>query len=144
MNPPADSASGPSWYEQHPLLGRRIAHFNRMVTNRLTRPLAPWLPGFGVVVHNGRTSQREYRTPVNVFKTDDGFVFALTYGKDADWVKNVFAAGGCELVTRGKHYRLTRPRLVHDESRHFVPALPRSILRLVGVADFLQLAASPI
>ena len=32
-----------------PLLGRRVARFNHRVTNRVTRPLARWLPGFGVV-----------------------------------------------------------------------------------------------
>lgn len=143
MTAPADTATGAAWHEQHPRLGRRAAHFNRLVTNRLTLPLAPWLPGFGVVIHTGRKSQREYRTPVNVFATPGGFVFALTYGKDADWVRNVEAAGGCELITRGRHYRLHAPRIVHDESRQLVPLLPRPILRLMRVADFLQLDASP-
>jgi hypothetical protein len=51
-----------------PVLGRRMAHFNRRVTDGLTRPLEHWLPGFGVVVHEGRKSKREYRTRVNVFR----------------------------------------------------------------------------
>jgi hypothetical protein len=34
-----------------PLLGRRVAWFNRHITNRITRPLARRLPGFGVVEH---------------------------------------------------------------------------------------------
>ena len=33
-----------------PLLGRRIGHFNRRVTNQLTRPLARSFPGLGVVI----------------------------------------------------------------------------------------------
>ncbi len=45
---------------------RRVAQLNRVGLNRLTRRLAPWLPGFGVVVHRGRRSGREYHTPVNV------------------------------------------------------------------------------
>jgi hypothetical protein len=51
------------------VLGRRIAIFNRHVTNRVLGPVAPWLPGFGIVVHTGRKSGRTYRTPVNVFPT---------------------------------------------------------------------------
>jgi deazaflavin-dependent oxidoreductase (nitroreductase family) len=100
-----------------PRLGRRIAHFNRRVTNRVTGPLAPWLPGFGVVVHSGRKSGREYRTPVNVFRHGGGYVIALTYGAEADWVRNVLAAGRATLLTRGGRLELTGPELVHDESR---------------------------
>ena len=122
-----------------PRLGPRVAHFNRRVTNRLTGPLAPRLPGFGLVVHRGRKSGREYRTPVNVFRSDDGFVIALTYGAEADWVRNVLAAGGCVLITRGRRHALTAPRVTHDESRRLVPALVRVPLRLLQVADFLCL-----
>ena len=123
-----------------PRLGRRVAHFNRRVTNRVTGPLAPRLPGFGVVVHTGRKSGREYRTPVNVFRSDGRFVIALTYGAEADWVRNVLAAGGCVLISRGRRHALTAPRVTHDESRELVPAPVRVPLRLLNVADFLCLA----
>jgi deazaflavin-dependent oxidoreductase (nitroreductase family) len=124
-----------------PRLGRRVAHFNRRITNRVTGPLAPWLPGFGVVVHCGRTSGREYRTPINVFRYQGAYVVALTYGAGADWVRNVQAAGACELITRGRSHHLTAPRLVHDESRRRVPAPVRVPLRLLDVADFLYFDA---
>lgn len=55
-----------------------LARANRRVTNRLWGPLAPHLPGFGVIVHAGRKSHRRYRTPVNVFPRADGYVIALT------------------------------------------------------------------
>lgn len=121
-----------------PRLGRRIAHFNRRVTNRVLGPLAPRLPGFGVVLHVGRKSGREYRTPVNVFGGEGRFVIALTYGPESDWVRNVRAAGGCTLITRGRRHALTAPRLVHDETRMLVPAPVRVPLRLLNVADFLR------
>jgi hypothetical protein len=66
-------------------LARRIAHVNKHFTNRLTRPLAPHLPGFGVVMHVGRRSGRTHETPTNVFRRRDGFVVALTYGRNSDW-----------------------------------------------------------
>jgi deazaflavin-dependent oxidoreductase (nitroreductase family) len=121
---------------------RWIARFNKHVTNRATRPLAGRLPGFGVVVHIGRTTGRDYRTPVNVFSTTDGYAIALTYGSDSQWVRNVMASGGCTLETRGQPVRLTAPRLVHDEQRRFVPAPVRLILGLLHVADFLILTAA--
>ena len=117
-----------------------IARFNRLVTNRITGPLAPYLPGFGVVVHTGRKTGVLYRTPVNVFRSAGGFVIALTYGPESQWVRNVLASGGCLLETRGRTVRLTRPTLVHDEQRKRWPALVRVVLRLANVSDFLELS----
>ena len=117
---------------------RRVARWNKVGLNRITRRVTPWMPGFGLVVHRGRRSGREYQTPVNVFPADDGFIIALTYGADTDWVKNVLAAGGCELRTRGRVLRVGSPRVYHDETRHGIRPLEREMLRLLGVADFLS------
>ena len=123
-------------------LPRAVARINRRVTNRLLTGLATCLPWFGVVIHRGRTSGREYRTPVNIFRRADRFVIALTYGSNADWVRNVLADGGCALETRGRTLRLSRPQLFHDESRHAVPPPVRLVLGLVKVSDFLKLAVA--
>jgi deazaflavin-dependent oxidoreductase (nitroreductase family) len=120
-------------------LPRSIAHANRRVTNRLLGGLATRLPGFGVVIHTGRRSRRQYRTPVSIFRRGDRYIIALIYGSNADWVRNVLADGGCALETRGQTRRLSRPRLFHDESRRAVPAPVRLILGLVNVSDFLEL-----
>lgn len=120
---------------------RWVARANRVGFNRLSRHVAPWLPGFGVVVHTGRRSGRTYRTPVNVFRSADGYLIALTYGSDSDWVKNVLAAGGTELRTRGRRVRVGSPRLYHDERRLGVGPVARQALRLLKVADFLAVTA---
>lgn len=115
---------------------------NKVVLNKVTRQLAPWLPGLGVVVHRGRNSGKQYRTPVNVFPRPGGrYVLALTYGGDTDWLKNVIAAGGCELVTHGRRVAVIEPRLFHDESRHEVRAVGRALLGLLHVYDFVELRA---
>jgi deazaflavin-dependent oxidoreductase (nitroreductase family) len=116
-----------------------VARLNRVGLNRLTRRIAPWAPGFGVVVHQGRRSGKTFQTPVNVFATSDGVRIALTYGADSDWVKNVVASGGCRLLTRGRELSLTDPRLVHDPQRLGTRVVERRILRLLNVADFLLL-----
>lgn len=115
-----------------------VARLNRVGLNRVTRHVAPWVPGFGVVVHRGRRSGREYRTPVNVFPHEDRYVFALTYGPGTDWVKNVLAAGGCELLTRGHRVRLIAPRVYRDDDREGIRPVERRALGLLGVADFLE------
>ena len=122
---------------------RIVGRWNKVGLNRVTKRIAPWMPGLGVVVHRGRRSGRLYQTPVNVFAAGDGYVFALTYGPDTDWVKNVLAAGGCELRTRGRTIRLTSPRLFHDEARRDIRPLERQVLRVIGVADFLSAKTAP-
>ena len=122
---------------------RMVRQWNTAGLNRVTRRIAPWMPGFGVVMHRGRRSGRLYQTPVNVFVIEDGYVLALTYGPDTDWVKNVLAAGGCELRTRGRVIRLVSPRLFHDEARRGIRPLERQVLRVIGVADFLSLKTAP-
>jgi len=122
---------------------RVVGRWNRVGLNRVTRHIAPWMPGFGVVVHRGRRSGSRYLTPVNVFAAEDGYVFALTYGPDTDWVKNVLAADGCELHTRGRTIQLVSPRLFHDQSRPGIRPVERQVLRVLGVADFLSLNVAP-
>ena len=122
----------------------RMRHVNKIALNKVTRPLFRCLPGLGVVVHRGRRSGREYRTPVNVFqRPDDRFVVALTYGQHTDWVQNVLAADGCELLTAGRKFELTAPRLFHDETRHEIRPMERSVLGLLHVDDFLELHVVP-
>lgn len=68
---------------------KAITRFNRRVTNPILGRLAGRLAPFAIVVHRGRRTGREYRTPVMAFPRREGVVFALTYGLDVDWVRNV-------------------------------------------------------
>ena len=93
---------------------RWLAKFNILVTNRITGLFAGYVPGFGILTHVGRKSGKIYRTPINVFRVLKGFIVALTYGSQSEWVKNVLAAGGCQLKTVGKNYHLCCPKVVCD------------------------------
>jgi len=90
---------------------RWLAKINIAFANRITVLFAGWLPGFGILTHVGRKSCKVYRTPINVFRASNGFIIALTYSSQSEWVKNVLAAGGCELRTRGKKYQLSAPKV---------------------------------
>jgi deazaflavin-dependent oxidoreductase (nitroreductase family) len=120
-------------------LPRGLARFNLVVTNPILGHVAKRLPGFAVVTHTGRRSGRSFRTPVNLFRDGDEYVFALTYGAGAQWVRNVLAAGGCEVLTRGEPIRLGEPRIVHDPARRRVPAPIRPIFAAIDVNDFMLL-----
>ena len=119
---------------------RWVAAFNLAVTNRITSRFAAWLPGFGILTHVGRKSGKVYRTPVNVFRAPEGFLIALTYGRESEWVRNVIAAGGCKLETRGVQYQLSTPIIVRDPTRRRFPTPVRIVLRLIGANDFMQLS----
>ena len=123
-------------------LPRWLARFNLSVTNRILGPVAEHAPGMGIVIHEGRKSRRRYRTPVMVFRHGERFVIALTYGPESQWVQNVVAHGGCDFESRGRTYHLTGPRLIHDERRSLMPGVVRLALRVLNVADFLELTIS--
>jgi len=120
-------------------LPRGLARFNRVVTNRISRPVAGWLPGFAVIVHRGRKSGAEHRTPVNAWLGDDDVIVALTYGRDTDWLKNLTAADGGMIVAGRRTYRVGRPQLIGSEGLRRMPALAKPILRSIDVDEFALL-----
>ncbi len=119
---------------------RSMARFNRRFTNRLASKVAGYLPGFAIVSHVGRKSGRVYRTPVNAFRTDDGYLIALTYGAESDWVKNVLAAGSCELLTRGRRVRLINPHVNTDQGKEWAPLPVKLILDLIDAPQYMRLS----
>jgi deazaflavin-dependent oxidoreductase (nitroreductase family) len=97
-----------------------LARFNRHVTNPIQRIWAGWIPAFGILEHVGRKSGKPYRTPLNVFSTDEGVAILLTYGPNRDWLKNLQAAGGGRLQRYGKTFTVADPRVVskHEAAAH--------------------------
>jgi deazaflavin-dependent oxidoreductase (nitroreductase family) len=116
-----------------------IRPFTTRFINPITRHVAGWLPGFCILTYVGRRSGRTYHTPMNVFRRDGEYVFALTYGSDVQWVKNVQAAGWCEIRSMGRTIRLVEPRLFTDPTRHLMPLPVRLMLRLLRVTEFLRM-----
>lgn len=119
-------------------LPRAVARFNRVATNRITEPLAAHLPAFAVLVHRGRVSGSEYRTPVNCWVDDRAAVVALTYGRDTDWLKNLRAAGGGVVLSRGWEHRVGSPVLIGPVVPDAIPGPIRLILNLLDVHEFVE------
>jgi deazaflavin-dependent oxidoreductase (nitroreductase family) len=116
--------------------------FTTRLVNPISRRFAGWLPGFGLLTYAGRKSGRQYTTPLNVFKRGDFYVFALTYGSEVNWVRNVLAAGGCELRVRGRNVRLVEPELLVDPAGRLVPLPVRVFLRANRVTEYLRMRAA--
>src|SRR6476469_7918825 len=118
----------------------RLRPFVNRYVNPVTRPLARRLPSFAILTHRGRTSGRTYRTPINVFRRGDAYLFFLTYGSDVQWVKNVLASGSCKLEIRGQTVDLHEPRLITDPELRPAPAIARFMeRRIAGVTQYLRM-----
>ncbi|HEX9036204.1 MAG TPA: hypothetical protein VF808_04355 [Ktedonobacterales bacterium] len=120
-------------------LSANVARFNRHVTNRVMGLFAGWAPGFAIVIHTGRTSGRIYRTPINAFRVGSTIRFALTYGPNTDWIHNIEAASGCDLLMGGRLLRLTNPQFGTDPTLAWLPAAARPLLRRIGATQYLSM-----
>ncbi|ALC28498.1 nitroreductase family deazaflavin-dependent oxidoreductase [Streptomyces bacillaris] len=120
-------------------INRRVARFNKAVANHFVGPVLSRMPGFGKVHHRGRKSGRAFTTPVKLFRRGEDIVITLPYGPGSDWVKNVLAAGGCEITTRGRRIAVTDPVVFTDDGTTRMPALTRRILSRVDAHQFLSL-----
>jgi deazaflavin-dependent oxidoreductase (nitroreductase family) len=120
----------------------RLARFNRRLPNRVIGTFAGRrLSPVGLMVHQGRRSGRQYRTPVVPLPLPDGFLVSLPYGPERDWVRNVLAAGHCTLRRGGRRFELADPRLLDAAgAAPLLPAPLRPALRVVPGIRFLRLS----
>lgn len=102
------------------------------------------VPMLAVLHHRGRRSGRFYTTPLAARKTKNGFVLPLTFGEQADWFRNVQAAGGCTVRWKGADYPLVEPEIVDRATvrASFYP-LERLLLPLIGIEHFARLRHAP-
>jgi deazaflavin-dependent oxidoreductase (nitroreductase family) len=110
---------------------------------RATKPLvlgSAGTPGAyaSVVRHTGRTSGRTYETPVVAQATEDGFVIALPYGPNTDWLKNVLASGSATIVDEGATHDVDQPEMADMEAvGHLFAPQEQRAHRLFQVNDVL-------
>jgi len=119
----------------------RIRQFNKLYTNRVTRKIAGarYSP-ICLIRHTGRRSGKLYETPMMATRTADGFVFALTYGPNVDWYRNVLAAGHATLRWQGQEYVLENPQTIDARTgQDAFPFPPSLILRFLGVQYFFRM-----
>jgi hypothetical protein len=117
---------------------RQLAIINKYITNRFVLLFAAWIPPLAILEHKRRRTGNIYRTPLLAFPTANGYFFALTYGRDVDWVKNLITAGSGLLRYRGVRTRIHSFSFVsYFEVRSFFPGFVRFFLDLIIVDDCL-------
>ena len=126
---------------KHPVVLGAVRRFNRDVGNPQQLKNAGQPGAFaGIIRHVGRSSGRAYETPIGATATDEGFVIALPYGPDVDWLKNVVAAGTATLVHEGATYTVDQPQVVATTSvTEHLDAKEQRVLRVFGVQECVVL-----
>jgi deazaflavin-dependent oxidoreductase (nitroreductase family) len=112
-------------------LPRRLARFNRVVTNPIQGQWAWLLPPWAVVCHRGRRSGRAYRTPVLAFKRGRTIAIVVLYGEESDWVRNLLFGGG-QLVRSGRFYELADVQVLDAGAARGISLLGRALGELSG------------
>lgn len=93
-----------------------------------------------VVHHTGRRSGRRYATPVVADRVADHLIIPLPYGVGVDWLRNILAAGGADVVSRGNSYHGVKPEII--DATQALPELPRDrrhTFERVRIGHFLRL-----
>jgi hypothetical protein len=135
MNAEATAAPHPS---RSSSLMRR---FTRAV-NPIGKALAGhrWFTLYGLLVHRGRTSGREYRIAIVVRPFEDGFVIPMPFGAATQWAKNVEAAGGARIIWNGQTYDVVAPEVVDAEAAGpSLSGVQRAAVGQVGITQFMRL-----
>jgi deazaflavin-dependent oxidoreductase (nitroreductase family) len=117
--------------------------FNRRVTNRVQGIYAPYLPPLAVIVHVGRNSGRVYTSPVAAQIYAGKVAIPLPYSAEAQWVRNLVAADGGEMIRRGKRFAVSNPRVLLGAAAEesLPPLIARALQRMpVLVADLAPAA----
>jgi deazaflavin-dependent oxidoreductase (nitroreductase family) len=102
-------------------LSRRVARFNKRVTNRIQGLYAWLVPPWAVILHRGRRSGHPYRTPLFAFRRDGTLVIALLYGSESDWLRNLRVGGG-HVVRAGRTSTVGPPEVVETSAADAVLA----------------------
>jgi len=72
------------------------------------------------------------------------FAIPLTFGEQADWFRNIQAAGGCMVRWKGVNYPLIEPEVVDFTTvrASFYPA-ERVLIPVIGIEHFVRLRHDP-
>jgi hypothetical protein len=107
----------------------------------VSRPLAG-RRGFtlwAVLVHQGRTSGRTYRTPIAARPTAGGFVIPMPFGAGTQWAKNLIAAGGGTLRWNGADHLIAEPEIIDaTEAEAAFSRWQRAGVRAFGMRTFMR------
>lgn len=120
----------------------RMRFLNKRIFNRITLRFAgASFSPISIIRHVGRRSGVPYKTPVIAVRPFvNQFIFALPYGDNVDWYRNILAAGRGTVVWHGKEYPVEQPGpLAGKTGLTPLPFVLRLIVRVMGGQHFIQM-----
>lgn len=112
-----------------------VAKLNKLYTNPRAIEQGKW----PVLSHVGRTSGVTYRTPLEAYRIEGGFLFVLMYGSDSDWVQNVLHAGKATLTIGDDTFDIVNPRLIPEaDAWELVPPETKKPPSFLSVHEFMR------
>ena len=113
-----------------------VAEVNKRVFNPMEKRKGK-RPG---ITHVGRTSGREYQTPLDAHRVEGGFIFILMYGSRSDWVQNVLAAGTASVTKDGETFELESPQVISkDEAWQQLSDTVKAPPEFLNVTEYLRM-----
>lgn len=122
-------------FVQGPIIWLGRNGFNKAVVKKAGRPGT----ATSIVRNVGRTSGRTFETPVDVVAAGDGFLVALPYGMRSQWLRNVLAAGGAQIVFEGELHVVDAPEVIAlGPVAHAFSESDRRMFRIFNVTEALR------
>ena len=127
---------------KNPRVRDSVRSFNKHVLNPAMMALAGRRFWYAAVIrHTGRSSGKQYSTPVVAVNVPGGIVVPLPYGRDVDWLRNVLAAGSATITNNGRTYSVARPEVIDAAAvEPELSALRRRILHASNVDSYVRFA----
>ncbi|MDX9851184.1 MAG: hypothetical protein RBT01_11795 [Anaerolineaceae bacterium] len=118
-----------------------IRYFNKYLLNHITLLFAGTKAGpFSKMIHIGRKSGKIFETPVVATYIDDRVLIPLTYGDQVDWLKNILAQGGCEIIYSNTRRKAVGPTVISAKAAFIIlPEKRRRIFERFKLEKFLQM-----
>jgi len=118
-----------------------IRIFNKTIFNRITLRLTESGKGpFSIICHIGRQSGRTYRTPVFASYNGETIIIPLSYGENVDWLRNILAQGGCEIIHKKKRMSATNPEVIDSAiALTLLPEKRREVFERFNLKKFVRL-----
>jgi deazaflavin-dependent oxidoreductase (nitroreductase family) len=110
--------------------------FNKSTIADIENGLGP----YSIICHTGRKSGRAFRTPVDATFLGDVVIITLPYGMLSDWLRNVLAQKGCQIIHKGQTYSARDPEVLTAAAVRGL--LPPGKTGLFQVKEFLRMSIS--
>lgn len=117
---------------------------------RLLNPIAVWIierlgvgRHNGVLYHSGRTTGREYATPLCMVPTPDGYIVPAAFGPHTDWLLNLKATPTSHVIYDRRVRETVAEVITLDQAIAHAGGTPGCRCWLSGIDEFVLLRPAP-